>query len=229
MSFACVSAILIWAFNFVGSATRAMFVPGVTRWPTSTGSCCEHAGHAGADVQIFDFIHPHSGGGFQLFDRGLLGGELRLDRVARKDEAFFLNRIAIGQFVPFDDGGLVFEIGDEAVLLELVIGLGLHLGLLEFRVHLRGSRFLIEQFALQCRPQSSQFGFGRFFLQLGIARRLLQVGAGELHEQGIRFDVRAWPNDDLFHPAVLGRGDPANVFRHERAEATHLARASGRA
>src|SRR6266581_1333843 len=39
-SLACVSAILISALSFFGSATRARFVPRVTRWPTSTGTSC---------------------------------------------------------------------------------------------------------------------------------------------------------------------------------------------
>src|ERR1700730_9498072 len=40
MSLACVSAILISAFSFLGSATRATFVPTATFWPSSMGISC---------------------------------------------------------------------------------------------------------------------------------------------------------------------------------------------
>ena len=51
-----------------------------------------------------------------MIDRGLLGGDLRLDRVAGKGEPLFFDRVPVGQLVSFDLRGLVNEIGNEAVL-----------------------------------------------------------------------------------------------------------------
>ena len=175
-------------------------------------------------MQILDFVLPHLGRGLQLIDRGLLGGELRFDRIAGKSEPLGFDRIAIGQFVPFDDRGLVGELGDEAVLDQIVVRLGFHLGLVIFRVDLGGGRFLVEQLALERRAKRGQLGFRALGLEFGIQCGLLEVRAGEFHDQRVGLDVGAWPNDDLFDPAILGRGDPANVFRHERAESAHLAK-----
>ena len=40
MSFACVSAMRSSAISTSGRATRAMFVPATSCWPSSTGTCC---------------------------------------------------------------------------------------------------------------------------------------------------------------------------------------------
>ena len=81
----------------------------------------------------------------------------------------------------------------------------------------------IENLALQSRAQTRQFGFGPLCLKFGVVRRLLEFRAGQFQNHRVGFHLRARPNDNFFHAAFGVCRNPANLFRHERAQSAHLA------
>lgn len=79
----------------------------------------------------------------------------------------------------------------------------------------------LEQLALQRGAQRRQLRLGRGELRNPILRRLLDLRARELEQHGVRLHTGAGADDNLVYPRLGARRDPANLFRHQRAEAAH--------
>ena len=77
----------------------------------------------------------------------------------------------------------------------------------------------------RCRfaRERRQLGFRGFQLRLRITRGLFDFRAGQFNQHRIGFDACTGTNHNRVDATFSARCDPANLFRHEQAEAAHLA------
>ena len=112
----------------------------------------------------------------------------------------------------------------QALFRELLVGFGVNLRAVELGLDVGGLRLLLEQLVLQPHPEAGEVGFGAAQLQLGVEQLLLHALVAQLQNIGVGFDDgAARQRDDPLDRGFGGRGDPADVFGHQRAGATHLA------
>src|SRR5690606_29869222 len=106
---------------------------------------------------------------------------------------------------------LIFDGRHDAVLEELLVGLGFEPRAFVLSLRDGEPRALIELLALQAQLRLRELGPRG----LELVSRLLglphQIRVRELDEHGIRLDGRAGPYDDTLDPAVGLRGNPANL------------------
>ena len=111
---------------------------------------------------------------------------------------------------------------DEAVLIEGLIAVGFELGLVVGGFRCRQLRLLIETLILQAHFQVRVSRFGGLHVPLGGHQGSLQFGIGQLQQEGIGSHRCARQQNFALHPSVGGSGDTENVFRNQRAQATHI-------
>ena len=102
MSRACVSGILICALSWVGSATRARFVPAVMRWPTSTGTCWSTPVIPARTWSASSCECFKAAFGLGLIQFSLRHGHLRLDGLPGEIHALSFDLAAGGEFLGGD-------------------------------------------------------------------------------------------------------------------------------
>ena len=112
---------------------------------------------------------------------------------------------------------------NQLLFRERLVGFGLHLGLLVFRLHCGGLRFLGQQLVLELHSKVFERCFGRMQCQARIERFLLDLRVGQFQDDGVRLDLRPGSQKDSVHAAIGSRGQPPRVLRDERAEAAMLA------
>ena len=106
----------------VGSATRARLVPGATCWPTSTGTCSQHAVRCRrATAELVDAALRSVDQRPELVDAGLLRLELGANVVLGNLDALLLELVTRRQRIRLDRGLLEDQVGDEAVLGEVLV------------------------------------------------------------------------------------------------------------
>src|SRR5215475_15819994 len=77
--------------------------------------------------------------------------------------------------------------------------------------------------AAQLHALIRKLGFGGDELRLRVERVAFEFGVAHLDQHSVLFDGVAGLDVALFDAAVDGRGNPANLFGHERAHAMHIA------
>ena len=115
-----------------------------------------------------------------MIDCSLFRRQLRLNRIAREGQSLLLDIIALLTFLLFDLRSFIDEVGDEAVLGQLIVGLPLHFRLLVGGMRHGSFGFLIEQFALQSRFLRRKLRLRGFRLRLRFVRTLFQFRTGQL-------------------------------------------------
>ena len=87
-----------------------------------------------------------------------------------------------------------------------------------------GVRLLLEQLVVQSHLQAGEVGLRGAQLQLGVHELLLNLLVAELEDDGVGGeDLGARQRDDALYGGVGFRGDPADVFGHERSRPSGLA------
>ena len=176
MSLACVSAILIWALSFVGSATRGEVGADRHALANLEGQGLEHADHAGPDLEGVHLRLLEHGGGKEAVHVGLLRGELGLERLLGVFEALLVEPEAGLEVGGLYAGKLEIERGNEAVLGELFVHLELELRLAEVGAELGVLGAAVEDALLQGGAEGGELGFAGPRVELGIGSLLLQLG-----------------------------------------------------
>ncbi len=115
------------------------------------------------------------------------------------------------------------DAGDEPLLRETLVGLGVHLRLLVIGVDAGELRLLRQQLVLQLHAQVLERGFRRLEGQTRVQRFLLDLRVAQFEDDGLGLHLRAWTQQDSLDAAVSVGRQPAGVLGDERAEAADLA------
>ncbi len=184
----------------------------------------QHAFEPGAHSQGVGLAPPQIVERPALGHAGLFGRQLRVGRARADLQAFGLDAMAVGEFLgldlgnPCDDGRL------QAFLGQLLVGFGLDLRAVVQALDIGGLRLLLEQFVVQAHIEAGEIGFGPSQLQLGVEQLLQHALVAQLEDDRVGLDdVGARQRDDALDRGFGGRGDPPDVFGHERARASDLA------
>ena len=182
----------------------------------------EDAGEPGADLELMDLVAPQARHRPALVHARALHGELRLHSFRVLLQPLLLDPVPIVELIGRELRELPREVGDQALLGELGVGLRAQLGLVEFGLDAGGHRLLIEVAALEVDLGLDVLGLGLAELRLGVERGLLDLRVAQLEDHAVRRHVGAGEDDDPLHASFGDGGDPAGVLRHERAEAAHV-------
>ena len=186
------------------------------------GQHLQHARHAGADRKGIGLIAAEFRLGPDAINLRFLDGELRRDRFVGESIAFLLDGVLRARVLRRDLRAAQFQGGDETVLEQLVVDLGLEPGGFEFGLG-AGQRGLgVEHAFLERHLVIREFGLGRLELRIRAGGSLRHAGIAEHQDHAVRRDDGTRPQHDAIDTAIGARGDPADFLRHERAQTAHL-------
>ena len=106
---------------------------------------------------------------------------------------------------------------------EFFVHLMLDFGLLEVASDRGRSRFLIEQFAVDLDLEIFEVGLSGFELIFGVESFALEDGVAEFEDDAVWLNDGAGMQNYAIDAGIGLRGDPADVHRHESANAANLA------
>ena len=200
MSFVCVSAMRSSALRFVGSATRARFVPGADLRPALDGHELQHAGHARLHLQILELTHAQFVGGARLIDRGFLRGHLRLDPFGRHLEPLLGDGQPVLEFLGRRLRLLQLDRRNQPIFRERLVCLEVQRGVLVLRLDAGHVRLLAEEAAFQFRLAVLVVSLRRLERELRFFDALLQIGVAQYQDDRVGLHLGARTQHDGFHP-----------------------------
>ena len=183
----------------------------------------QHAVETGANVQLLALLtlqqHQRAG----LIDLGLLDREARGDRLLIGGELLGGDRVSHAKLLRIDLRLFENEIGHELAFGQCLVHLHQHVGLVVFRFDARGCCLLLQIVVLQLHAQIFERGLRGLHLELGFLQFLLELRIAQLEDHALAIYCGAWTQDDPLDARLRRRGDPADVFGDERADASDLA------
>src|SRR5712692_2719875 len=186
------------------------------------GDELKDAMNAGANMQGVQFRAAQSVESALLLDAGLLGEEARSRGICGIFGAFFLELDANGQLLGANFGQPCGHVRAEAVGAKFLVHIVLNLGLFELAADRCGRGLLVQKLAVELSFQILVIRLGRFELILGVQCVALQRGIAQFEDDGIGIDDGAGAKHDALHARIGLRGNPANVLRHQSAQAVHI-------
>jgi hypothetical protein len=130
----------------------------------------------------------------------------------------FFDLVARGQLIGLACRGLISEAGDDAQVVESLVGLRLKFGLTEIRANRGRAGLLSHQVALQLDLGVVVVALGGLQRQAGVHRLLLQLRIGKVHDDRVGFDVRSGQHQNARHRGLGFGGDQTELIlaRHQR-------------
>src|SRR5271166_4804985 len=184
---------------------------------------CQHAIIGRAYDQLFHLFLLELVGGLQLFDLNLGCVELRLDGLTADFELLFGKRVASLELGELGLRKLGIDFGLQAELGQLLISVRLQFGLFHVGFDLLGDGLLRELLRLQLDFEVVKVGFGLLDLPFGVGCVEVHLRIAEDHQDLVGVQSGAGEKIDFFDARIEGRGNPDEVFHHQRAEAADLA------
>src|SRR3989304_982911 len=160
----------------------------------------------------------------QLVDSGRFRHQLGFVRLGGDLESLLLKLVSDFElFGPFL-GKLECEVADDALIVDLLVGLELKDGGAE--VGLNGGRLspLVQELALELDLQVFIPRLGGSKLETDILCRLLELGVAHLDQDRVRLDIGSGKDDDALDSPLGAGGDPANLERHQSPRPPNLSK-----
>ena len=118
---------------------------------------------------------------------------------------------------------LLSDLGADALGAELGVHFVLDFGLLILTANGGGSGFLVEELAVDSDLETFEVGLGGLELVFRVQRFALENGIAELKDDAVRLNDGAGIEKLTIDTRIGLRGDPANVFGDEGADAANVA------
>ena len=204
-------------------ATRARFRAGSDLLADLDLHQLQHAGESRAHLQLVVLPFLQLQDGSDLFQVRLLDRQPRPHRFNGAGDLLLRDVVANRELLGVHLRLLQIESRDELVFRERFLHLPRRLGFVEFGLDGCRRRALLELIVLDLHAKVGQRRLGGADLQLGVVQLLFELRVGQLQDHAVGFHRGAGAQDDLVDAPLRGRRNPADVFRHQRAEAAHLA------
>ena len=135
------------------------------------------------------------------FQFRLLRGELGLLVLLQDRQAFLLELTAQGELLGLGAGTQRGQAVHQLLGREFGVGLGIQFGDQALGIELGRLGLLAETLGCELDLELVELRLGRLQLPFGIERRLLDLGVAQLHQDGVRLDLRAGQNPDALDAA----------------------------
>ena len=130
---------------------------------------------------------------------------------------------ANGELVFLHLGKLASNIGGDAFLIQFLVDVMLQVCLLEVAAHGGFVGLLGHQLAVDLHLQIGVIGFRGFEQIFGVQQIALRFRIAHFQNDGVGLHQMSGANYDFVHARGGLRRNPVNVFRHQGAQAAHLA------